>query len=212
MADDKKVMDVAKPGSAKPETGSKPMVIGHRSMATDPSVKTEDNISGNSEPEKKSAPAKKIRLKPISDSIDDTDSSKPEPDDSVNDLRTLETDSKDKDSSDKDSANTDVSQKNNESDESNDTVTKTDTQDEKEDTKEEKQEKIDSEQVEREERLQQLIKSKEYNVQIKKTHNFGFKTFSVTFLLVLVVGSIVIAGLIDAEILDLGIELPFDFL
>ena len=38
MADEKRVFDVAKPGSSKPETGTKPMVVGHK-MIKDPTLK-----------------------------------------------------------------------------------------------------------------------------------------------------------------------------
>ncbi|HMT19167.1 MAG TPA: hypothetical protein PKD15_03985, partial [Candidatus Saccharibacteria bacterium] len=49
---EKKVMDVAKPGEAKADIGSKPMIIGHKSLAVDPMVKdssAETSTSTNAE-------------------------------------------------------------------------------------------------------------------------------------------------------------------
>ncbi|MCA9328719.1 hypothetical protein KC959_03035, partial [Candidatus Saccharibacteria bacterium] len=39
---DKKVMDVASPEEAKTDIGSKPMIVGHKSMASDPMVREEE--------------------------------------------------------------------------------------------------------------------------------------------------------------------------
>ena len=44
MADEKKHMDVAKPGEAKPDTGSKPMVVGHKPILSDPDVKQKEDL------------------------------------------------------------------------------------------------------------------------------------------------------------------------
>jgi hypothetical protein len=63
-----------------------------------------------------------------------------------------------------------------------------------------------------EENLQKIIKEKTYNVPIKEASFSAFKAFVKTFIIVFLLGIVIIAVLIDAEIVDLGIELPFNFL
>lgn len=74
-----KVFDVAKPGSTKPDIGSKPMIVGHRSMAGDPmmreKVSTSEEKDAPSEPVEK--PVSKITISPIVDATDEKDEAAP---------------------------------------------------------------------------------------------------------------------------------------
>jgi hypothetical protein len=63
MSSEKKVFDVAKPGSSAPEIGSKPMVAGHK-MMKDPSVTENDE---NKEPSNSIAQTSKIKIEPLSE-------------------------------------------------------------------------------------------------------------------------------------------------
>ena len=87
-----------------------------------------------------------------------------------------------------------------------------DTPEEAEKKAKEKDDDEVNEQLEREKKLQGLINSKKYNVQIKESTTTALKTFIITFLIVLLLGTIVVVGLIDADIIDLGVEIPIDVL
>lgn len=187
--EESKVMDVAKPGESKPETGSKPMVIGHKTMATDPSIKEEKS---EEQPEKTDATQrKKIRLEPIS--------SKDDP--------TKEEDSEEKVEVAKKEVTPSKSEEKGKSEVAQDNPVPPTEQE-----KAAEQQTEDDKKLEQEARLEEIIKSKEYNVPIKETSSRSIKTFFVSFIVVLVLGLLVGAALIDAEIIDVGIELPFDYL
>lgn len=187
-SEEAKVMDVAKPGEAKPDTGTKPMVIGHRTMATDPTIKenTEESVQENAEP----AQRKKIKLEPLGD----TNSGTVEESETSSDSAATETASDDTKSTEETEAP--VPQE----------------PEKTEQTEEQKKQSEDDEKLEQEARLEEIIKSKEYVVPIKERSATSIKTFFLSFIIVLLLGLLVGAALIDAEIVDLGIELPFDFL
>lgn len=188
MADDNtqdsKVFDVAKPGSGKVDIGSKPMIIGHKSLAEDPMVKeakketepTED--SEEKEVEKVTPPSvtKKV-ITPLSEQKGD-----PQPEEQEAVTKKLEADA------------------------SSDPIT--------EDIEDVKEEKVDPEveKNERNEKLQSMVQSKKYFVTIHNQSSSQLKVFILTFIGALIIGLIGVALLIDAEILDINIELPFDLL
>lgn len=62
-----KVFDVAKPGAAKPDIGSKPMIIGHKSMASDPMMREAEETAASEESEIKQKSASKIQIQPLTD-------------------------------------------------------------------------------------------------------------------------------------------------
>lgn len=189
-ADDNKVMDVANPGQTKPDTGSKPMVVGHKSIMTDPTLKTDSTAAPSAEEQLPSK--KKLTIQPLSEEEKQseettTESEKPaqaEPTAAVP------------------------------AEKAEETFEDTTPEDSPEEKKSDAEEEIDEEQakLEKEAQLQEIVKSKKYYVPIKAQSTTAIKTFLLTFMIVCLIGVIVLAGLIDAEILDLGIELPFDFL
>ncbi len=102
--DDKeaKVFDVAKPGKSKPDIGSKPMIVGHKSLANDPMVKED---SGREKPagerpevskedvqltEKSTS---KVKIEPLSEEMKPKD--KEEAKEEVNEASGTETEEKD---------------------------------------------------------------------------------------------------------------------
>ncbi len=213
--DEKKVMDVSSPGESKPDTGSKPMVVGHKFLSSDPDVKTKDaeetkeDDSNKSEEKETITPKKKIVLKPLSDNIK-TDEEEPdetkmpeEKDDKQDSPNESEVSSKEDEpkQEEKKEEPKEVSE-----------AEKSDDQQSDNDASEETQKDEDKANLEKENRLQDIIKSKEYYVPIKHQGASAVKTFLVTFILVCVVGLLALAILIDAEVLDFGIDLPFDFL
>jgi hypothetical protein len=197
MADDKKVFDVAKPGSAKPDTGSKPMVVGHKLMkdptlTVDESEKSEDSVS---EP---IAQPSKVTISPLSEEFV---SEKPE-----NASLETTTDTKNNNSAESNEAVDDVTpEEETESD-------KAPTPQERETTAEEKKEAEVNKQIEQEENLQKIIREKTYVVPVEEASYSAFKTFIKTFVIVGLLGVIGLVLLVDAEIIDLGINLPFDLL
>ena len=186
MADEEKHMDVAKPGTTNPDTGSKPMVVGHKIMK-DPTVKEEKDSekpkeTAKEKEEKKLPSQKKITLKPIEKSPEEKKKAEAEADTT---------------------AKSDV-------DGPSETTKKTDEEEPKTDSDKAK-DKV-NERYEKEEKLQELIKSKKYYVNIHESSSSPVQTFLITFIVVAIIGAIGLVLLIDAEILDLNIDLPFDFL
>ena len=150
---DKKVFDVAKPGSSEPSTGTKPMVIGHKTMTSDPSMieaketptkdKEEDDTA--TEPTIKLSASKKLTLQPLSKSDTETDDDKKTTAIAVSEVETSESTEDDDQEKQKTSS----------------------------ELEKEHQVKID----EREQKLGELIKSGQYNVVIKESNGFNFKVF-----------------------------------
>ena len=165
--DDDKVFDVAKPGTTDPQTGSKPMSAGHKSV--------DDSIASVKKPEAKKAkkPAKKVKLEPLSEDMKRKDHKTAAPSDT-----SAEPDEPDNDDT---AADDSVSLQ---------------------------QETA----VSREDRLQQMIDSGEYRVNITEEKNFSLWSVLVVFLVTLCIGAAGVVLLVDAEILDIGINLPFDIL
>jgi len=195
MAGETKVFDVASPGSSKPDTGSKPMVVGHKNML-DPTLKGPvESESASSDP----LPARREKtLIPTTENPEEvemviaSDEKQQVPVDSTPKEVPIATNEP--------SAPSAVEP----SDEPKQETT--------EETPEQKQKVEDDLEIERQEKLEELIKSKKYNAPIKEASMSSVKTFVKTFTIVAVVGMIVLIVLVDAEILDLGVKLPFNFL
>jgi hypothetical protein len=189
-----KVFDVARPGARQTDIGSKPMSVGHKSIASDPMVKHDVNASQLPTEE---APEVSI-TEQKSPTVERTDLKAP----SVSKRIIAPLDKEEK---------TPVKPANNSGEKTPgiDEVTEATTVEE--DTK---KIKIDPavERMEREDNLQKLIAGKKYFVTIHESTNSGKKTFLLTFVVAMIVGLIVLAALIDSEIIDLGIDLPFDLI
>ena len=190
-----KVFDVAKPGEAKPETGSKPMVVGHKLMK-DPSVsETEEKESKEEQP---IAQTSKKTIVPISEQ-------EKEP---------KNTDKVEKDGKIEEKHNEDKTEVGDtgEKDEALPKKLETPESDIQEKSPEDIKKEKDEAALNNEENLQKIINEKKYFVNIEEASYSSVKTFMKTFIVVSLLAVVVLAVLIDLEILDLGITLPFDFL
>lgn len=204
MADENRVFDVAKPGSSKPETGSKPMVVGHKMMKDTTLKATEDNKT--EEPQKIQQTVGKT-IKPLeadtSDELDNKDTnSKSETESSETEISKNE----------QPEAETEVTSESNDikSEEVSNPEPKPET--EVVNKVETKEKSLQENGIELEENLQKIIKEKTYNVHIEEASALAFKTFIKTFIIVAIIGLVILIVLIDSDIIDLGITLPFDFL
>jgi len=192
-ADETKVFDVAKPGSSDPETGTKPMVIGSRTMSYDPSMiepdqknETDSKDTDSTEPTITLSPSKKLTLQPLDSVTASGRESSIDTEESMKDKDVAEGTAGD------------------ESDSSEDR--------EKQKTTDEIEKEHQVEVDEREQKLGELIKSGEYNVIINESKALSPKVFLTTFLLTGILVITIVVILIDLEIVDLGLSLPFDVL
>jgi hypothetical protein len=200
MAARTKVFDVAKPGSSKPETGSKPMVVGHKNQL-DPTLKGPvESESASTEPmaartEKKLTPMADSKSEKTSQVADEKKEAVIASDEKI------ETPA----ASTEEPAVEPIAE----------TTPAVDAEPERaapEETPEQKQKAEDDLEIARSEKLQEMIKNKTYNAPIREASMSSVQTFFKTFTVVAVVGIIILIVLIDAEILDLGVNLPFNFL
>jgi len=207
---EKKVFDVEKPGKSKPDIGSKPMIIGHKSLANDPMVKEDKEQENNSEKptgdittnkstteEKVLAESKKVKIEPISD---DMKSKEEKPEEKIEEKPEVaeQIDKKEPGTKPKKEPEKEPTVKENK-----------DVPDEEK--KKKKDEKLDpaAEAMEKEHKLNQLIESKKYNVHINEAKSGALKTFLYVFFGLVIVGSIIFYLLIDTNTIDLNIDLPF---
>lgn len=187
---EKKIIDVASAADSKVDIGSKPMIIGHKSMATDPMVRekqeeelvpTENAPKDEQEktPESKSEieppSAKQKALEPIADS--NTEKQVDADDKSVASKPDTEPDKKEEEPS----------------------------------GEEKKVEELDpvALQMEKDDKIRELISSKKYFVSIKQANSGSFKkwVFGLIFTILLAIAGLFV--LIDTGTLDLGVKLPF---
>ncbi len=207
MSSDSKVFDVASPGSSKPETGSKPMVVGHK-MMQDPTVKSTD--ATEEKPAEIMTTRSEKTIKPLGKSKEPkSDDSVELPEDKKTETRIEEAVVNESSTQDKSTEAEPVAgevaieeSKIPEKPAAEQEVNDEDVQLKSEDNLE----------VEREDRLQEMIKSKEYYAPIQVASLSSAKTFLTTFFVVALVGLLVLVLLIDMEVLDVGVSLPFDIL
>jgi hypothetical protein len=203
MATEKKVMDVANSKDAKVEIGSKPMIVGHKSMASDPMVREKEED------------------KKVSDDANNQTTSK-----DSSDQATAETENK---PAEENVAPPSTKQKTiqpltvekpetaTKADEtSNDKSTKVEAEqkapdDKKSDTEEkdgDKKIEPEAEAMERDENIRKLVESKKYFVDIKQADGSGKKM--ICLLAVMIIALLLgLFLLIDTGKLDLGFKLPF---
>ncbi len=227
-----KVFDVAKPGSTKPDIGSKPMIVGHRSMASDPMMREKDSAAEEkdapTEPVKK--PVSKITIGPIVD--DDEEKDEATPTDTETETATTDADVTDEpivETTDKASAdvaiktpekstddsiakNSEVAEATdkNEDGEADSTGDKPGSDDKKDSAKKEEQ-ALDPTAIalERDESLKKIIDSKKYHVAIKETRDHSGSRPVAIVLFALIAGAMGLFALIDTGMLDIGVKLPF---
>jgi cobalamin biosynthesis Mg chelatase CobN len=194
--EDNKVFDVTKPGESKPDTGSKPMVVGHKLMK-DPSItETEEKIESSDE--KLVSTTIKKTITPLSESEKSAEN--------VDDNNEKPVEEKVPGSENEE---TNISEKNTEN-------TRENIQETENDPEKQKSKTLDEERVEQaaknEENLQKIISEKKYFVSIEEASYSSIKSFVATFTIVSLIALVVLVVLIDLEILDLGITLPFDLI
>lgn len=191
---DKKIIDIAGPGDSKVDIGSKPMIVGHKSMASDPMMR-EKQV----EPEKPEAVAEETIEVP---KVEPEPKSEPIEPPSVK-QKTIEPLSEDNKPVEKapDTKQTEEPEE----------IEK----EEKPKTEEQvKSEKANAEldetalELEKEENLRKIIESKKYHVNIKQAR--GESKSWIYVLIGLVVSAIIVLFvLVDTGKLDIGVKLPF---
>jgi hypothetical protein len=183
------VFDIAKPGTATPDTGSKPMIIGHKPLGEDPDVKIPvESEPKNVESEKKVDEAKKAESEP---EVEAAEKKKPlQPSEEI--VKAAEAINK----QDDDQSASDTKQQENEAD----------ANDKKTENEEDDEDVIPALAAEK------YIKSKEYFLPINQSSSFSWGTFLKTFLAGVLVSIVIVVLLVDADLLDLNIDLPFNFL
>lgn len=217
MATTKKVMDVAKPEDAKPEIGSKPMIVGHKSMATDPMVRETDAVAtdateetGKKQEEKRAPTQEKLALPSEKQKVlAPLEKSEPEPAVDIEDKKTEAVPAvpvegaKIVEKQDPLTASDDVP---------TEKSAEKKTEEVPADTTEEKKPEIDPVAVEMEKQddLRKMIASKKYFVSVKqaKKSNPLAKAITIIFLVLALFGTLFY--LVDTDKLDLGFDLPFN--
>jgi len=199
MAQENKVFDVANPGSSKPDTGAKPMVVGHKHMLDPTLTGPIESESASSQPlssrrEKTLSPEAKSTNDKL-DGINDVESSSVIASDEKIEV-TIKTIVESEDEPAVEMAK----------------EPEAESIEELEQTAEEKQKSEDDLGIAREDKLQEMIKSKEYYAPINEASLSSFGSFFKTFTVVVLLGIVVLIILIDAGIMDVGINLPFDLL
>jgi len=252
---DSKVFDVAKPGKSKPDIGSKPMIVGHRSMPSDPMV-TEKNAEKPPEAEsetesvdQKKSPSQmsKVKIAPISADMKEDSSapaeadvtekdkpSEPAPSETMKDkvedpaeeLQELVSGGSKEIAEVKDETLPPAASKEPEAKKTEDTETKveekpdpetpgddaaTEKDDKTDDKSKDKKGKLDpaAAAMEREDNLRKIVASKKYKLNIKESSSSSNK-MTLIIVGVLIIAVVALFILIDTEILDLDIELPFE--
>jgi hypothetical protein len=197
-----KVFDVARPGDSAPGIGSKPMIVGHRTLAEDPMVrdntdKKADDIPAQPEPKLEAPSATKKVVTPVSEQSNTSE-------ETAELEETNASDTVEKAEAVAPTQQAEVEPKNSQPEEQE--VAENQSDNEK---------KIDPsvEQMERDENIKKMVESKKYFVTIHDSQSSSsMKTFAITFVIALLVGLAIVTVLIDADILDIGITLPVDFL
>ncbi|MCA9324076.1 hypothetical protein KC992_03145 [Candidatus Saccharibacteria bacterium] len=207
---DKKVMDVASPEEAKTDIGSKPMIVGHKSMASDPMVReeevektSEEASEASASPEKQDEPklvppsAKQKTIVPLKDQEKEETS-----EESKEAASTSTEEVNDKPAPKEATAEKEPTP------EKDSKIAESDDESKDDDKKDEKKIDPTAEAMEREEKLRKIIDSKKYNVNIKQAH--GSRKGLVWALIgLLIAGLLGLFVAIDTGNLDLGFKLPF---
>ena len=198
MAKPTKVMDVAKPGDGKADIGSKPMIVGHKAE-NDPMVKEQQSSApvdevkdeapaenNNDSPDTQSPSATKKVIKPLSDISEQT--SEPTAESKPDTKQPTEDKSLEDLETEKaiESIDDQIAADSNATD-------KNKTNDENN-------------------TVQELINSKKYFVTVNKDNRINWKVFGLTYIIFMILSLVTAAALIDADVLSIDIELPFDFL
>ena len=228
--EEKKIIDIAGPEDSKLNIGGKPMIIGHKSIASDPMVKSDSNEQPavSESTEKDDAPqdvkvmssSDKIKIEPPKSEekpVDKTETkeevveAEPKTDDDSKASKDDKAPAEEKSDKSDDQASESTKVENEKSEDSKVTAEKETKSD---DEKKEKSGEIDpvAAAMEKDQKIQELIKSKKYFVDIKKPARGSSGKKLITFIVLLVVLFMGLYLLIDSGKLDIGVKLPFSIL
>ncbi|MCA9346141.1 hypothetical protein KC960_01495 [Candidatus Saccharibacteria bacterium] len=226
---EKKIIDIAGPEDSKLNIGGKPMIIGHKSIASDPMVKSDSNEQPavSESTEKDDAPqdvkvmssSDKIKIEPPKSEekpVDKTETkeevveAEPKTDDDSKASKDDKAPAEEKSDKSDDQASESTKVENEKSEDSKVTAEKETKSD---DEKKEKSGEIDpvAAAMEKDQKIQELIKSKKYFVDIKKPARGSSGKKLITFIVLLVVLFMGLYLLIDSGKLDIGVKLPYNF-
>jgi hypothetical protein len=194
--DPKQVMDVSKPGKTAANATARPVIVGHRSIVQDPMVNAAEEANPDvpkEEPAPTVTPAGKKVITPISEPENPADEEavqeSEQPAESAEQAAEAPVDSTDGESSETavvDAVADQVGAK-------------------------KKEEQLSEEEKKKQEALDKLVAEKKYFVPIGKAHHKSRKTAPIVLLVLLL---LVAGGLaaVDAGVLDIGVDLPFDII
>lgn len=197
---EKQVMDVSKPGKAVADASARPVIVGHKPQVQDPMVTAEDTNPDVAEPEQSvaSPSATKKVIAPLSDQENASESEAAAEDSS------LESQPQPDEKSEPDADETSDGTQSDEEAAVVDAVADQVGAKKKEDAKTEEDKKHFAE-------IEKLIAEKKYFVPIGKARRKRNRALLwVTVFLALIFVGLLLA--IDAELLEAGFNLPFDFL
>lgn len=209
MGSQKKVMDVAKPEETVPDIGSKPMIVGHKSLPIDPMVKsetqneeTETSPATNDSKETIAAPSEKQKIiEPLSNEKKTASDVSAKVDQITEELEPAKNSKAGelKQSTVKEEKNNQVPDKN----------VKTESPEPTE--AENEQKKIDpvALEMEKQDEIRKIIESKQYKVSVKQARRSNRAVTIFAFVFILLVGLSILFYLVDTSKLDIGIKLPF---
>ncbi len=219
-----KVFDVAKPGTSTPDIGSKPMIVGHKSMAADPMMREKADAEEHEASGAPKVQPSKLKISPfevedLEENTKNLETQVDEKTDPVEDSATKEKQSNDDDlkvsiveeKSEKPKQNlAKVPAALNAHDQAEDEKSESVSVTAKDIKTDEKQKEIDPMVVEseRDENLKKLIASKKYKLNIKETKERPSRNTLLMAVLLLLAGVAGLFAAIDTGALDLGFELP----
>lgn len=200
--DNTKVFDVARPGRGMPSASSRPVIVSHKPSVQDPMVSAtsnpaEDTADEEVVTEESSEQAlrrpKKNRIEPLNSTIEANDETEATPESDVTE-----------DKSEEDSANEENAERDEVADAAADVATKKQVKEEAE-KKAAAQEKHQAE-------VNALIASKQFFVPINAVKKRRTKQYVFLFLFILTLAALGFLAALDAELIDIGITPPTNYL
>jgi hypothetical protein len=200
---DKQVMDVSKPGKSAADASARPVIVGHKPQVQDPMVNTAEDTNpdvAQEEPATASPTASKKVIAPLSEQEEPVEPEAPAPEaptvDAVEKTTTEQPTPQDNEPPEADEESSDAAVV--------DAVAEQVGSKKKEDVQSEEDKKRQAE-------LDKLILEKKYFVSIGSTRSkSNRRILFVTLLLLLVLAGLILA--VDAEVLEVGLALPFDLI
>lgn len=200
--DDTKVFDVAKPGKGMPSASSRPVIVSHKPSVQDPMVSatsspaedtTNDEVGAEENSERALRRPKKNRIEPLNSTIEAD-----EEDEAASESNTTEEDSEEN------SANEGNTERDEVADAAADVATK-------KQVKEEAEKKA-AEREKHQAEIDALIASKQFFVPINAVKKRRTKQYIFLFLFILVLAALGFLAALDAELIDIGIVPPTNYL